>query len=51
MIGMVGLAFAIDPGEEGTAYALTRAEVDAVLVPVLNGGGQSAVGAGPCVVG
>jgi hypothetical protein len=30
---------------------LTRAEVDAVLVPVLNGGGQAAVSAGPCVVG
>lgn len=48
---MVGVAFAIDPGEEGTAYALTRAEVDAVLVPILNGGGQAAVSAGPCVVG
>src|SRR5262249_1297527 len=35
----VGVAFAIDPGEAGTAYALTRAEVDAVLTPVLNGGG------------
>lgn len=48
---MVGVAFAIDPGEEGTAYALTRAEVDAVLVPVLNGARQGAVSAGPCVVG
>jgi S1-C subfamily serine protease len=47
----VGVAFAIDPGEEATAYALTRAEVDAVLDPVLNGGGQSAVSAGPCLIG
>jgi S1-C subfamily serine protease len=48
---VVGVAFAIDPGQEATGYALTRAEVDAVLVPVLNGGGQSPVGAGPCLVG
>jgi S1-C subfamily serine protease len=48
---MVGVAFAVDPGEESTAYALTRAEVDAVLVPVLERGAQSEVGAGPCVVG
>jgi S1-C subfamily serine protease len=48
---MVGVAFAVDPGQDATAYALTRAEVDAVLNPVLNGGGQSSVGAGPCLVG
>ena len=30
---MVGVAFAIDPGQESTAYALTRGEVDAVLGP------------------
>jgi S1-C subfamily serine protease len=47
---MVGVAFAVDPGQDGTAYALTRAEVDGVLVPVLNGGGQP-VGTGPCLVG
>jgi S1-C subfamily serine protease len=47
---MVGVAFAVDPGQDGTAYALTRAEVDGVLVPVLNGGGQ-AVGTGPCLAG
>ena len=46
---MVGVAFAVDPGQDGTSYALTRAEVDRVLVPVLNGGGQ--VGTGPCLVG
>lgn len=48
---MVGVAFAVDPGQDATAYALTRAEVDAVLVPVLDRGAQSPVGAGPCVVG
>jgi S1-C subfamily serine protease len=48
---MVGVAFAVDPGHDGTAYALTRAEVDSVLEPVLNGTGQSSVGTGPCLVG
>jgi S1-C subfamily serine protease len=47
---MVGVAFAVDPGQDATAYALTRAEVDAVLVPVLARGG-AAVSAGPCLVG
>jgi S1-C subfamily serine protease len=47
---MVGVAFAVDPGEESTAYALTRGEVDSVLGPVLNGGGQPA-DTGPCLVG
>jgi S1-C subfamily serine protease len=48
---MIGVAFAIDPGQESTSYALTRAEVDAVLGPVLRGGGQTAANTGPCVVG
>jgi S1-C subfamily serine protease len=48
---VVGVAFAVDPGQDATAYALTRAEVDAVLAPALSGGGRAAVGAGPCVVG
>ena len=48
---MVGVAFAVDPGHDGTAYALTRAEVDSVLEPVLNGTGRSSVGTGPCLVG
>lgn len=47
----VGVAFAIDPGQEATGYVLTRAEVDAVLVPILNGGAPEPVGAGPCLVG
>src|SRR6266487_4067147 len=48
---MVGVAFAIDPGHESTAYALTRAEVDSVLGPVLRGGAQTSADTGPCVVG
>jgi S1-C subfamily serine protease len=47
----VGVAFAIDPGQETTGYALTRSEVDVVLVSVLNSGAPSPVGAGPCLVG
>ena len=48
---MVGVAFAIDPGQESTAYALTRGEVDAVLNPVVRGGGLTSADTGPCVVG
>ncbi len=47
---MVGVAFAVDPGQESTAYALTRGEVDSVVLPVLNGRDQPA-NTGPCVVG
>jgi S1-C subfamily serine protease len=47
----VGVAFAIDPGQEATGYALTRSEVDAVLAPVLTRGAPSPAGAGPCLVG
>jgi S1-C subfamily serine protease len=47
---MVGVAFAVDPGQESTAYALTRGEVDSVLGPVLSGREQAA-NTGPCVVG
>ena len=43
----VGVAFAVDPGHEGTAYALTREEVD----PVLSSAGSGPVGTGPCLVG
>ena len=48
---MVGVAFAVDPGQESTAYALTRREVDSVVGPVLAGGGQNAADTGPCLVG
>ena len=48
---MVGVAFAVDPGQESTAYALTRREVDSVLGPALDGGGQTPADTGPCLVG
>lgn len=48
---VVGMAFAVDPGQPGTAYALTRTELDPVLDPVLVGGGGAAVETGPCLVG
>jgi S1-C subfamily serine protease len=47
---MVGVAFAVDPGQESTAYALTRLEVDSVLGPVVNGR-QTSANTGPCLVG
>jgi S1-C subfamily serine protease len=48
---MVGVAFAVDPGQDATAYALTREEVDSVVAPVVNGGGQTPADTGPCLVG
>jgi S1-C subfamily serine protease len=48
---MVGVAFAVDPGQDATAYALTRNEVDSVVAPVVNGGGQTPADTGPCLVG
>jgi S1-C subfamily serine protease len=48
---MVGVAFAVDPGQDATAYALTRDEVDNVVAPVVNGGGQTPADTGPCLVG
>jgi S1-C subfamily serine protease len=47
---MMGVAFAVDPGEESTAYALTRGEVDSVLGPVI-AGRQPPTNTGPCLVG
>jgi S1-C subfamily serine protease len=44
---VVGVAFAVDPGHAGTAYALTREELD----PVLASRAASPVDTGPCVVG
>jgi S1-C subfamily serine protease len=43
----VGVAFAIDPGREATAYALTNAE----LRPVLTGLTDAPVETGSCLVG
>ncbi|HEX6311999.1 MAG TPA: trypsin-like peptidase domain-containing protein, partial [Acidimicrobiia bacterium] len=48
---VVGVAFAVDPGAPGTAYALTRQELDAVLQPALAAGSELAVETGPCLVG
>ncbi|MGH8986887.1 MAG: MarP family serine protease [Acidimicrobiia bacterium] len=48
---LVGVAFAVDPGQSGTAYALTGAELDAVLGPALASGTDAAVETGPCLVG
>jgi S1-C subfamily serine protease len=44
---VVGVAFAVDPGHAGTAYALTRDELD----PVLESPARTPVDTGPCVVG
>lgn len=46
---VVGVAFAIDPGDRNTAYALARSELDAVLGPALNA--TNRVDTGPCLVG
>jgi S1-C subfamily serine protease len=48
---VIGIAFAVDPGAESTAYALATDEVNAVLLPVLATGGATAVGTGPCLQG
>jgi hypothetical protein len=48
---VVGVAFAIDPGRPGTAYALTRRELDPVLDPVLASRPSAPVDTGPCLVG
>jgi len=43
---VIGMAFAIDPGRNHTAYALTDAEVD----PVLASAGSTPVDTGGCLV-
>ena len=48
---VVGLAFAVDPSDSTTAYALTRAEVDAAVDPVLAAGASARADTGPCLVG
>jgi S1-C subfamily serine protease len=48
---VVGLAFAVDPGDGNTAYALTADEVDAGLRTFLGHGTARAVDTGPCLVG
>jgi S1-C subfamily serine protease len=46
---VVGVAFAIDPGREGVAYALARSELEAFLEDA--GSRGAAVATGPCLVG
>jgi hypothetical protein len=48
---VLGVAFAIDPGDETTSYALSRHELDAFLTPALASGAREAVDTGPCLVG
>jgi hypothetical protein len=44
------MAFAIDPGRNATAYALTDAEITPVLGPV-RAGDSASVDTGRCLVG
>jgi len=46
---VVGVAFAVDPGDDTTAYALSRRELDAVLAGGL--GATAPVDTGPCLRG
>jgi uncharacterized membrane protein required for colicin V production len=46
---VVGVAFAVDPGDDATAYALSRGELDAVLGPGLDA--TDPVDTGPCLRG
>lgn len=46
---VVGVAFAIDPGDATTAYALARGELDALLATGL--GATDTVATGPCLRG
>jgi len=46
---VMGIAFAIDPGHSGTAYALANSELDPILAPALNS--TTPVETGKCLVG
>jgi S1-C subfamily serine protease len=46
---VVGVAFAIDPGDATAAYALAKSELDAVLLPALTT--TTPVHTGKCLVG
>jgi S1-C subfamily serine protease len=48
---VVGIAFAIDPSVDTTAFALTTKEIDGVLDPALRAGSAAPVGTGTCLVG
>ena len=47
--GVVGVVFAFDLSEPTTAYALTDAELDAVLDPVIASHPRAPVGTGDCL--
>jgi hypothetical protein len=46
---VLGVAFAIDPGDATTAYALAKSELDAILAPALTS--TTPIHTGPCLVG
>lgn len=48
---VVGMAFAVDPGDSDTAYALTPDEVSDGINDVLGEGADTPVGTGGCLVG
>ena len=48
---VVGLAFAVDPGSDTTAYALTDEEIDAGIDVLTAAGTRAAVDTGRCLVG
>ena len=48
---VVGLAFAVDPSDANTSYALSRSEVDKGLNPVIKSGASAPVDTGVCLVG
>ena len=48
---VVGIAFAVDPGEASTAYVLTDVEIDAALREFLALGGAKLADTGPCLLG
>jgi S1-C subfamily serine protease len=45
---VIGVAFAVDPGDSGTAYALSRSELDAILTKAAS---PTPVTTGRCLVG
>jgi S1-C subfamily serine protease len=47
---VVGVAFAVDPGDADTAYALTNEELSDGIDALLEGGAASPVGTGPCLL-
>ncbi|MEX0664843.1 MAG: MarP family serine protease [Acidimicrobiia bacterium] len=48
---VVGVAFAVDPGADSTAYALTHGEVAEGIIETINADAATPVGTGRCLVG